>query len=309
MASIRAFGRCVPERVLGNEELARLLGCETDWILQVCGIRERRIAADGETVADLAVAAAQDCLAKAGAAVSPGLVLVSSGSAERRFPGPAAKIAERLGFAGIPAIDLPLASAGSLFGLSLAAQLAPVYGPVLVVASEKMSGPAMAEPLDKNVAILFGDGAGAALVSEASGGLEILASALHSDGAYANDLRLEQSGPVLMNGRSVIMQASRKIPAAIEEVLARSGVEPEAVRVFLMHQANQNLMDRVAKALSVQTDRFYTNIVRYGNTSSASMLIAAAEWSEAVEASPGDLICFAAFGAGFHWGAVLARQL
>jgi len=308
MPSILAFGRYVPERVLDNEELARLLGCEADWIPQVSGIRERRIAADGETVADLGVAAAKDCLKKTDAAASPGLVLVSSGSAERRFPGPAAEIAERLGFAGIPAIDLPLASAGSLFGLSLAAQLAPAYGSVLVVASEKVSGPGMAEPLDRNVAILFGDGAGAALVSDVTGGLEILDSTLHSDGTYANDLRLEQSGPVQMNGRSVIMQASRKIPSAIEEVLARNGVTPDAVRVFLMHQANQNLMDRVAKALSVPSDRFYTNIGRYGNTSSASMLIAASEWSEAFGARSGDLICFAAFGAGFHWGALLARH-
>jgi 3-oxoacyl-[acyl-carrier-protein] synthase-3 len=308
MPAILAFGRYVPERALGNEELARLSGCEAAWILQMSGIRERRIAADGETVADLGVAAAKDCLAKGGGRGLPGLIFVSSGSAERRFPGPAAEIAERLGFAGVPAIDLPLASAGSLFGLSLAARLAPAYGSVLVVAAEKMSGPGMAEPLDKNVAILFGDGAGAALVGDVACGLEILDSTLHSDGTYANDLRLEHSGPVQMNGRSVIMQASRKIPAAIEEVLTRNGVAPDAVRVFLMHQANQNLMDRVAKALSVPADRFYTNIARYGNTSSASMLIAASEWNEAVGARPGDLICFAAFGAGFHWGALLARH-
>lgn len=309
MASIVAFGRYVPERVLGNEELARLPGCDADWILQASGIRERRLAAPEESVADLAVAAAKDCLANAAVGDAPGLVIVSSGSAERRFPGPAAQVGYELGLAGVPAIDLPLASAGALFGIALAAQLAPAYGQVLVIAAEKMSGPAMCEPLDKSVAILFGDGAGACMVSgDSSRGFQILDSALHSDGAYARDLRLEHSGCVQMNGRSVIMQASRKMPSAIAEVLQRNGFDAAAVSVFLMHQANQNLMDRVAKAAGVSAERFYTNISRYGNTSSASMLIAAAEWNEATPPKSGDLICFAAFGAGYHWGALLARR-
>jgi 3-oxoacyl-[acyl-carrier-protein] synthase-3 len=307
MASILGFGYYVPERVLGNEELAHSLGCDANWILQASGIRERRIAAPEQTAVDLAVAAAKDCLAKPGIAASPGLVIVSSGSADRRFPGPAAQVAYSLGLAGVPAIDLPLASAGSLFGMALAAQLAPAYGQVLVIAAEKMAAPAMCEPLDKSVAILFGDGAGACLISQSSGAFEIVDSVIRSDGAYASDLRLEFTGPVQMNGRSVIMQASRKVPAAIEEVLRRNGVTANAVRIFLMHQANQNLMDRVAKAAGVPSDRFYSNIARYGNTSSASMLIAAAEWTSRAPAQPGDLLCFTAFGAGYHWGALLAK--
>src|ERR1700685_4011262 len=180
MSAIVAFGRFLPEQVLDNQTLARSLGCDSEWILQSSGIEERRIAAPGESVADLGVKAAQDCLAHAFAASSPCLIIAASGSAERRFPGPAAQIAQRLGFAGIPAIDLPIASAGSLFGIALAAHLAPVYGPVLVVAAEKMAAPAAAEPVDKNVAIIFGDGAGACLVTPDAGGLQILDSALHS---------------------------------------------------------------------------------------------------------------------------------
>ncbi len=110
-----------------------------------------------------------------------------------------------------------------------------------------------------------------------------------------------------MNGRSVIMQASRKIPSAIGELLERNGKAASAVKVFLMHQANQNLMDRVARALGVDAKHFYSNIRRYGNTSSASMLIAAAEWWRDPGPQPNDLICFAVFGAGFHWGALLAQ--
>jgi 3-oxoacyl-[acyl-carrier-protein] synthase III len=110
-----------------------------------------------------------------------------------------------------------------------------------------------------------------------------------------------------MNCRSVILQASRKIPSAIAELLERNGRPAASVKVFLMHQANQNLMDRVAGALQVDAARFCSNIRRYGNTSSASMLIAAAEWWRDPGPRPGDLICFAAFGAGFHWGALLAE--
>ncbi|HEX4133398.1 MAG TPA: ketoacyl-ACP synthase III [Bryobacteraceae bacterium] len=305
MASFFRFGRHLPERVLDNRELARTLGCDPAWILQSSGIEERRIADPGQTIADLGVLAAQNCLKDA---PPPGLILVASGSSERRFPGPAVQIAHRLGFAGIPAIDLPIASAGSLFGVALAAQLTSVYGPVLVVAAEKMSGPASAAPLEKNVAIIFGDGAGACLIVPESGGLQILDSALHTDGANSEDLRLGFTGPVEMNGMAVIRQATRRLPEVINEVLLRNRVSPAAVLAFLMHQANQNLIDRVARALDVPPVRFYSNIGRYGNTSSASMLIAASEWFDSAQLKSGDQVCFAAFGAGFHWGALLARQ-
>jgi 3-oxoacyl-[acyl-carrier-protein] synthase-3 len=302
MAAIVSFGRYLPERTLGNEELAQRLDCEPEWILQSSGIKERRVAAAEETVVTMGVAAGRNCLTRAAGKVD--LVIVSSGSGENRFPGPAAEIAQRLGFAGVPAIDLPMASAGALFGLALAAK----SGNALLIAAEKMSVPASAEPLDKNIAILFGDGAGACLISQESAGLEIIGSVLHSDGSWCNDLRQGWTGPIRMDGRSVIMQASRKIPAAIHEVLQRNGVAPDAVQKFLMHQANQNLIDRVARGVGVPTDRFYSNIRRYGNTSSASMLIAASEWHESAQLKRGDQVCFAAFGAGFHWGAVLARQ-
>jgi 3-oxoacyl-[acyl-carrier-protein] synthase-3 len=198
-----------------------------------------------------------------------------------------------------------VASAGSLFGVVLGAQLAPVYGSVLVIASEKMSGVAMTEPLDKNVAILFGDGAGACLIEPDAPGLGIADSVLHSDGAWTSDLGLGLTGGIHMKGPTVIMQAARKIPAAIGELLRRNSVAAGDVAAFLMHQANRNLIDRVARAVGVPAARFYTNIVRYGNTSSASMLIAASEWHEQAALSNGDRICLAAFGAGFHWGAAL----
>lgn len=309
MAAIRGFGAYLPSRVVTNVELAARLNCEPGWILDVSGIEERRYAAPDESVASMGVTAAGQCLENAG--VKPadlGMILVSSGSSERRFPGPASTIGHSLGIDGVPAIDLPMASAGSLFGMALASSLAPIHGNILVIASEKMSAIVSRDAMERGVAPLFGDGAGACLIGPDDGPVKIVDSVLHSDGAFAEDLRLEFDASLGMNGRSVIMQASRKIPSAIAELLQRNGKTASSIKVFLMHQANQNLMDRVARALDVDSSCFYSNIRRYGNTSSASMLIAAAGWSRDPGPRPGDPICFAAFGAGFHWGALLAES-
>jgi 3-oxoacyl-[acyl-carrier-protein] synthase-3 len=302
-----AFGAYLPERVVTNQEIAARVGVEADWIRNVSGIAERRFAADGEEVEDLAVGAARDCLARAGAtAESIGMLIVASGSAARRFPGPAAATGARLGLGSTPCLDLPMASAGSLFGLAVAHTLAPSFGNVLLVGAEKMSAITMREPLDRNSAILFGDGAGACLVGAQSGMAEILGVCLQSDGSFAGDLCSQWDAPLHMNGPVVILQASRKIPAAIQVACLRQGVALASVDSFLMHQANLNLIVRVAGALSVPAERFFSNIHRYGNTSSASMLIAASEWQEAGGFRPGAPVVFAGFGAGFHWGAVLA---
>ncbi len=308
MAVLKAFGAYLPARIVPNQELGSKLNRTPDWILDVSGIEERRYAAENESVVDMAVAAATECLKRAGlTSAGIGMFIVSSGSSGRRFPGPASLVASRLGAGGVPALDVPMASAGGLFGMALAAQLAAAYGNILVVASEKMSAVIAREPMEQGVAILFGDGAGACIVSPGDGPARIVDSVLHSDGAFAEDLRLELDAPLAMNGRSVIMQASRKIPGAIAELLDRNRIPAPAVKIFLMHQANQNLIDRVAKALDVEPRMFYSNIRGYGNTSSASMFIAASEWWQAHGPTPGDLICFAAFGAGFHWGALLVE--
>ncbi|MFN3322299.1 MAG: 3-oxoacyl-ACP synthase III family protein [Bryobacteraceae bacterium] len=308
MAYLRGFGAYLPARVVANEEIGRMAGSDAEWIRGVSGIEERRFAAGNETVADMAVRAAEDCLARCGAAASEvGLVLTASGSSERRFPGPAAAVAHRLGLECVAAIDLPVASAGSVFALALARHLAESYGTVLVTAAEKMSTIVLTEPMERGVAVLFGDGAGACLVSREAGVARIVDAEIASDGAWAEDLHLEFGRPLAMNGRSVILQASRKIPRAIQAVLDRNGRAAGDVDVFLMHQANQNLIDRVAQGLGVEAGRFYSNIRRYGNTSSASMLIAAAEWSAGTGFRARVPVVFAGFGAGFHWGAVLAE--
>ncbi|HEV3200885.1 MAG TPA: ketoacyl-ACP synthase III [Bryobacteraceae bacterium] len=312
MAYLRALGCYLPSRGVDNAEMAALVGADPAWILQATGIAHRRYAAPEESVATLGAKAAKDCLASAGVdGAEVGLILVSSGSSERRFPGPATEIAAALAPAGIapgtPAIDLPIASAGSLFGLALAASLCRDYRNVLVIGTEIMSRVVRLEPAGRDTAILFGDGAGASLVSAQTGFARIVDSVIRSDGEFASALRLDLDSPLHMEGRTIILQASRKLPRAILEVLDRNRVKAVEIGTFLMHQANLNLIARVAQALGVPESRFFRNIDRYGNTSSASLLIAAAEWwrqsGQRVEAP----MVLAAFGAGLNWGALLAE--
>jgi 3-oxoacyl-[acyl-carrier-protein] synthase-3 len=304
---LREFAAYLPERVVSNAEIGSQVGCDAEWIKNVSGIEQRRFAAENETVTDLAVRAAEACLAKARISASAlGMIMIASGSSERQFPGPAATVAHRLGLDSTPALDVPMASAGTLYAMALASRLCDNLGEILVVGAEKMSTVVLRPPMERGVAILFGDGAGACLVSPTEGKARVLGSALHTDGAFAEDLKLGFDRPLEMNGRSVILQASRKVPRAISALLDRHGRKAADIGTFLMHQANQNLIDRIAQALEVPAERFYSNIARYGNTSSASMLIAAAEWSESGWPA-GQSVCFTAFGAGFHWGALLAE--
>jgi len=307
MALIEAFASYLPEQVVTNAELAARLGCDPAWIARAAGIEQRRYAAVGESVVDLAVAAAQACLSRAGRPPSDvRLLILATGSELSRFPGPASLVAHRLGLEQTPALDVPVASAGSLIGMILGNALTATYGVVLVVAAEKMSTLALREPIDPNVAILFGDGAGACLLSADHGTARITDHVLHSDGAFAGALAVRPDGSLFMDGRSVVLQASRKLPRVIAELLERNGLKASEMPVFLMHQANQNLMDATARALGVPPSRFFSNIRVYGNTSSASLFIAAGEWQQSGGFERGRPVVLAAFGAGFHWGAMLA---
>ncbi|MDX2269665.1 MAG: ketoacyl-ACP synthase III [Bryobacter sp.] len=323
MAFLASFGKYLPPRVVTNAELAPLLSADPAsidpasidpasidpaWIEEMSGIAERRWAEPEASVASLAAAAAQDALSRANfPAAELDAILVSCGSPERRFPGPAAEVQHLLGASRAFALDLPLASAGSLFALAQADVLLSRFTAVLVVAAEKLSPTLLAPPIEKGTAMLFGDGAGAALLLRDSGLARITGFHLATDGANAADLALPLSGPLHMNGRAVILHASRKVPAAIRTLLDRHSLTPAEVPYFLMHQANANLITKIAQSLEVPPARFFSNIARYGNTSSASLLIAAAEWQLAHGFSPSTPTIFAAFGAGFHWGALLAH--
>jgi 3-oxoacyl-[acyl-carrier-protein] synthase-3 len=306
MPYLRAFGHYLPTRIVTNADLEVRTGRTAASIEKTSGILERRYAADNETVADLGLAAAQACLANGGLTPKDiGLILFSSGSSERAFPGPASVLAQKLGLTTTPAIDIPVASAGSLIAIAFAADLAARYGNILIVAAEIMSR--RIADSDPDTAILFGDGAGACLVTNDPGPnrLRIADVSLSTDGNYAEALQLPHGGAIQMKGLDVIIQASRKIPRSIKDLLEKNHLKPADVSLYLMHQANVNLIRKVATALDVPEDRFFRNIDRYGNTSSASLLIVASEWRAANPDPPSAPIVLGVFGAGFNWGSVL----
>jgi 3-oxoacyl-[acyl-carrier-protein] synthase III len=306
MPYLRAFGHYLPARIVTNADLQARTGRSAASIEKSSGILERRYAAEGEAVVDLGLAAANACLANANLSANDiGLILFSSGSSERAFPGPASVLAQRLGLTTTPAIDIPVASAGSLIAIAFAADLAARYGNVLVVASEIMSR--RITDSDPDTAILFGDGAGACVVSKDAGanGLRIADVSLSTDGNYAEALQLPHGGAIQMKGLDVIVQASRKIPRSIVDLLEKNGRKAGEISVYLMHQANVNLIRKVATALEVPEERFFRNIANYGNTSSASLLIAASEWRATNPEPPAAPVVLAVFGAGFNWGSIL----
>jgi 3-oxoacyl-[acyl-carrier-protein] synthase III len=306
MAFLRGFGSWLPPRRMTNEELAPLVDATPEWILEVSGIEERRYAADTDTVEGIGLLAAKDCLDRAGVtAAELGMILVACGSSDRFCPGPASQIATGLGLSSTAALDIPVSSAGSLIGLALAAQLAPSVGRVLVIGAEIMSRRVTLSPEGKSTAILFGDGAGAALVDAENGFARIADSCMYTDGGSAEILFL-RDGVFHMDGSAVILHASRKMPRAINELLARNKIAASEVEAFLLHQANLNLITRVAQALKAPGKRFFTNIDRYGNTSSASLLIAAEEWFRGQTGPLAGPVVFSAFGSGLNWGALLA---
>lgn len=309
MPYLRATASALPERIVSNDELAPLVGESADWIRSATGIEQRRYAAKNQSVTDLALDAATACLQRAAIpATDLGMILLSSGSPERFCPGPASAVAARLGLTATPALDIPVPSAGSLIALALAMRLAPATGPILVLGSEIMSRRIDLTPEGRNTAILFGDGAGAALIDPHHGTLKLIDANLYTDGNGANVLYIE-GDRLHMDGGSVILRATRKLPACIFDLLNRHALTPDAVMHYILHQANLNLLTKVASTLKVPTDRFFTNIQQYGNTSSASLLIALDEWlTTTPQPSPGPVV-LSAFGAGLNWGALLAELL
>ncbi len=306
MAHLAGFGCYLPSRELSNDALAAEFGVDPEWIVDACGIRTRRIA-DEESVADMAVRAATLALESAGLAAKDlrGIV-VGTGTPDRQFPGVSAAVQAKLGAPGIPAFDIHLSSVGGLFALAVAAGMCERQGPMLVAASERMSEVMSRPPRVKETAILFGDGAGARIVAPGPGAVEMADLSIQSDATFADDLSLAYSETLRMNGRTVILQAHRKITESVNGLLARNGLTAGDVGLWLFHQANLVLLQQIGKALKIAPERVFINVDRYGNTSSASLFIAAAEARQQGLMRPGYAL-MAAFGAGMSWGSALLK--
>jgi 3-oxoacyl-[acyl-carrier-protein] synthase-3 len=321
---ILSVGRYLPARVMSNDEWARYVDTTSEWIVARTGIENRRIAADDETTVDLAVAAARAALERAWLkATDVAEIIVATDTPEVASPDTAAFVQHRLGAREVPSYDLAGSGcAGFIQALDVArARVLTGHDPVLVIGVELLSRRISWN--DRNTAVLFGDGAGAAIVGRGDRAARIVAAVAGTDGSQASILGIEVGGSrrpfsleeaqreghkrVVMNGREVFREAVRRMSAAAREVLARAGVSISDIALVVAHQANLRILQAVAKTLDVPWEKMVVNIESYGNIGSASIPVALSEAEDQQRVHRGDLVLLTSFGAGFHWAAMLLR--
>jgi len=329
MASSRisGIGFFVPPRTVTNHDLEALMETSDAWIVERTGIRERHFVEPGVGTADLAVEAARRALADAGrAADDVDFIVFATTTPDFMFPGCGVLLQQQLGLSPIGALDVRNACSGFIYALSVADAFVRLgrYRCVLVVGAEVQSTGLNLTTAGRDMAVLFGDGAGAAVVEPAADGDGLVAWTLHGDGQYAQELWAEAPTSRVMgrlthemldagrqypamNGRQVFKHATTRFPEVIHEVLERAGWTLEDVKLIVPHQANQRIGDAVAERLGVPPGKVFQNIQRYGNTTAASIPIALCEARDQGLVARGDRVVLAAFGAGFAWGACALR--
>ncbi|MFO0659448.1 MAG: beta-ketoacyl-ACP synthase III [Polyangiaceae bacterium] len=327
-SAILGTGHYVPTKVVTNNDLAKIMPTSDDWIIQRTGIRERRyIEHSGIGASDLAVPAAQMAVEQAGRSMKDvDAILFATLSPDVNFPGSGCFLARKLDLPGVPALDVRNQCSGFLYSLSVADAWirAGVYRNVLVVGAEVHSTGLEFNERGRDVAVLFGDGAGAALVGEATRPDQgIMSIRLHADGTGAEDLWLEapasrniprlvpemfEDGRIWprMNGKQVFRWATEKMPEVAGEVLGDAGMQISDIDLFVPHQANMRINQFVAGKLGIPEERVVHNIERYGNTTAATIPIGLSESWRDGRLKQGTRVLTSAFGAGFTWaGAVI----
>lgn len=321
---IAGWGKYLPERVLSNEEIARMVDTSDEWITARTGIRERRVAAADESTCSLAVMAARAALDRA--RVDPAeldLVLVATCTPDyANMPSTASLVQEALGARRAGAFDLNAVCSGFMYGLVTGSQfiLTGAYRNVLVIGAEVFTR--ILDWEDRSTCVLFGDGAGAVLLqpTQVPGGL--LSFELGSDGSGACHLYVPAGGSrqttsaetvgarqhyVRMNGREVFRFATRVVPDSVSAALEKGGLRTDDVDLLIPHQANVRIIDAATRRLGLSEDKVFVNVQRYGNTSAASIPLALTEAVEEGRIRPGDTLALAGFGAGLSWGAAIWR--
>ncbi|MCA9673187.1 MAG: ketoacyl-ACP synthase III [Myxococcales bacterium] len=321
---IAGVGRAVPEKVLSNFDLEKIVETSDAWITDRSGIKERRILADDLCTSDLAAEAGRKALAQA--ELEPkdiDMIIVGTVTPDMPMPATATFVQHKLGAPRCPAFDISAACAGFIYGLSIADSFVGrgACERVLVVGVEILSR--SLDWTDRTTCVLFGDGAGAAVVT-ASDDPErgIIDTLIASDGEQACHLEIPGGGTkhpathdtvekklhfVHMNGRQIFTQAVRNMSSASSEILERNGLGPDDVNTVFAHQANIRILESVSQRTRIPMERFFNNIARYGNTSSASIPIAMSEAIEQDRVAKGDLFLLTALGAGVSWGSALVR--
>ena len=299
-------GAYIPEKILDNEALSKLVDTSAEWIRSRTGIRRRHIAGEKETVAFMAGEAAKAALQNAklnGSAVE--LILAATMSAEEAMPGVAARVQQTIGAKGAASFDINSACTGFLAALNTAQTYieAGIYKTVLVVGAEKLSS--LVDWNDRTSCILFGDGAGAVVLKADPEGLYVQVS--HSEGEKGQALTAPKNGFLQMDGRAVFEFAVSRVPEVIREVLKKAGIEKEEVDFYLLHQANRRIISAAVKRLGLEEERFPMNMEEYGNTSAASIPILLYEENRRGKLKKDSLLVLSGFGGGLTYGASLLR--
>ncbi len=326
-AYIDAIGMYVPPKVVTNKDLEGMMDTSDQWIQERSGIQERHHV-DGEGTTDLALKATEEALEKAGmTAEDVDHIIFSTMANDYFFPGGGPIMTKRLGIPGTPAVDIRMACSGFLYGLSIAKAFieSGAYENILLITSEVQSVAMDFSTAGRDTAVLFGDGAAAVVLKATNEDRGLLSVITHSDGRYAEDLMLRTPstldnpflthelldkgyGRVVMNGRNVFKHAIIKFPQVIREALEAAGVEKDKVKLVIPHQANLRITEAVAKRLDLEMYKVvYSNIHKYGNTTSASIPLAIYEAMTEGKIQRGDYIVVASFGAGFTWGASVIK--
>jgi 3-oxoacyl-[acyl-carrier-protein] synthase-3 len=328
-AIIRGTGHYTPDKVLTNQDFEKIVDTSDEWIIERTGIRERRVlngAGDVRTCSDMATAAGRAAIADAG--LTPADIdgiIVGTVTPDYPLPATATVVQEKLGAGRAAVMDVVAACAGFIYGLTVARAfiLTGVSRNVLVIGAEHLSS--ITNYKDRNTCVLFGDGAGAAVISASRPGEEgrgILSTFLSGDGQYRELLHIPIGGSrspltpasvndplryIQMDGREVFKLAVREMEDACDRVLADAKVDSKDIDMVIPHQANARIIEALTKRLGVAPERVYRNIERLGNTSSASVPIALDEARRAGMIGPGSLVLSVAFGGGLVWGAALYR--
>ena len=322
-AVIAGTGMYVPEKVLTNFDLEKMVDTSDEWIMERTGIRERHIAADNESASDLAVPAARRAVEAAGLEAGDiELVIVGTSTPDMFFPSTACFLQAKLGADSAVAFDLLAACAGFTFSLATANNYLATgqYKNALVVGAEVYSS--IIDWSDRTTCVLFGDGAGAVVLKADNGDSGILSTHIYTDGSKASYLEAPGGGSaqrftpemvsekrycLTMEGRKTFKVAVRSMVQAAQAALDYNGISPTDLKMIIPHQANMRIISAVARQMGLDEEKFYCNIERYGNTASASIPIALDEVVREGRAVKGDLIMTVTFGGGFAWGATLIR--
>lgn len=320
-AKIVATGSYVPEKVLSNADLERMVETSDEWIVTRTGMKERRLAATEEFTSDMGIAAAKQALDRAGLKPEEiDLILVATITPDHIFPSTACLLQKGLGASRAAAMDVQAACSGYIYGLSIAKAYieAGLYNNVLLVASEKLSS--IVDYQDRNTCVLFGDGAAAAIISSKGTGLRIGGVNLGADGSLSELLIMPAGGSkqpatqetvderlhyIHMDGKETFKHAVRRMEAATKECLADSGIAEEEISWLIPHQANIRIIEALAKRFDVPKEKVYLTIHKYGNTSASSVGIALDELMQRNSLNFGEHVVLAAFGAGLTWGATV----